>query len=361
MTPLSTVRDPDIETRFFEHARDILLVLDAATGRIVDANAAAEKAYGYSRGELLDMTIYELRADPSDVPKQMAAANAHGILFETMHRRKDGSTFEVEVSSRGDMVSDRRLLLSVIRDITARRQLERERTALIETTGRTLALREEFLMVASHELRAPITNVSLQLQHLVRMIERGQTDGLGGPSRAALEEVLRLSQLMNTLIDAQHDGSGHIALARSEVDIAELVNDVVERMRPRADLVGSKISVEVAPRRGQWDPLRLGQVFTNLLTNAIKFGRGGPIQVQGTSDDTHVEVIVRDHGIGIETRDADRIFEKFERAVPANYGGLGLGLYITRQLIEAHGGTIHLVSKPGEGSTFRVVLPRYAS
>lgn len=361
MAPLSTVRAPDIETRFFEHARDILLVLDAATGRIVDANAAAEQAYGYSREELLAMSIHTLRADPSDVPKQMAAANAHGILFETLHRRKDGSTFEVEVSSRGDMVSDRRLLLSVIRDITARRRLERERTALIETTGRTLALREEFLMVASHELRAPITNVSLQLQHLVRMIERGQTDALGPPSRAALEEVLRLSQLMNTLIDAQHDGSGHIALARSEVDIAELVTGVADRMRPRADLVGSRISVEVTPQRGQWDQLRLGQVFTNLLTNAIKFGRGGPILVQGSGDDTHVEVKVRDHGIGIETRDADRIFEKFERAVPANYGGLGLGLYITRQLIEAHGGTIRLDSTPGEGSTFSVVLPRYAS
>jgi len=359
MAPLSTVRDPEIETRFFENARDILLVIDAVSGQILDANAAAEQAYGYGRDELLELTIYQIRADPRDIPRQMAVANAQGILFETVHRRKDGSLFEVEVSARGH--GDKPIILSVIRDITIRKQLERERTALIETTGRTLALREEFLMVASHELRAPITNVSLQLQHLVRMIERGQTDGLGGTSRAALEEVLRLSQLMNTLIDAQHDGSGHIALARSDVDIAELVNGIAERMRPRADLVGSKISVEVAPQRGQWDQLRLGQVFTNLITNAIKFGRGGPIHVRGSSNDTHVEVNVRDHGIGIETRDADRIFEKFERAVPANYGGLGLGLYITRQLIQAHGGTIHLDSTPGEGSTFTVVLPRYGS
>jgi signal transduction histidine kinase len=98
-----------------------------------------------------------------------------------------------------------------------------------------------------------------------------------------------------------------------------------------------------------------------LLTNAIKYGRGGPIRVFGAATGHEVELNVRDHGIGIEARDADRIFEKFERAVPANYGGLGLGLYITRQLIEAHGGTIRLASTPGEGSTFTVVLPRSAA
>lgn len=356
---MSITRDPAIEARFFEHARDILLVLDADTGRVIDANHAATQAYGYPHDELTTLTIHQLRADARDVAQQMAAANAgRGVLFETVHRRKDGSLFEVEVSSRAQPGGSRTLLLSVIRDITERRRLELERTALIETTGRTLALREEFLMVASHELRAPITNVSLQLQHLVRMIERNQSDLLAGPARAALEEVLRLSTLMNTLIDAQHDGSGHIVLARTELDLADLVRAVADRMRARAVIVGSTIEVDVPPQRGRWDQLRLGQVFTNLFTNAIKYGRGGPISVAGVAAPTHVEVRVSDHGIGIESRDADRIFEKFERAVPANYGGLGLGLYITRQLIEAHGGTIHLDSTPGQGSTFSVVLPR---
>ncbi len=353
------MRDPEIETRFFENARDILLVLDAHTGRVIDANAAALAAYGYSRDELLAMTVFELRADPSDVPQQMAAANAGGVLFEALHRRKDGTVFDVEVSSRGHAAGAGKFLLSVIRDISERKQLESERSALIETSGRTLALREEFLMVASHELRAPITNVSLQLQHLVRMIERGQTESLSAPARAALDEVLRLSTLMNTLIDAQHDGSGHIVLARTDLDLADVARTVAERVRARADLVGSTIEIDLPPLRGYWDPLRLAQVITNLLINAIKYGRGGTIGVFGLAREHEVELSVRDHGIGIESGDADRIFEKFERAVPTNYGGLGLGLYITRQLVEAHGGTIHLVSTPGEGSTFTLVLPRY--
>lgn len=356
---MSTARDPEIETRFFEHARDILLVLDAETGRVIDANGAAEAAYGYTRDELLGLTIFQLRADPSDVRTQMAAARARGVLFQTQHRRKDGTIFEVEVSSRGGAAGDRKVLLSVIRDISERRRLELERVALIETSARTLAMREEFLMVASHELRAPITNVSLQMQHLVRMIERAHADALAAPARAALDEVLRLSSLINTLIEAQHDGSGHIMLARTELDMADLVHTVIDRLRPRGDLVGSTIEVDVPTCRGQWDQLRLAQVFTNLLTNAIKYGKGGPIHVSGTADDTRVEIRVRDHGIGIESRDADRIFEKFERAVPANYGGLGLGLYIARQLIQAHGGTIQVESAPGHGSTFSVVLPRY--
>ncbi len=356
---LSATRAPEIEARFFENARDILLVLDGETARVVDANHAAVLAYGYTHEELTALTIHQLRADPSDVRQQMMAASAgRGVLFETVHRRKDGTLLDVEVSSRGLAGGDRTLLLSVIRDITERKQLEAERTALIETTERTLALREEFLMVASHELRAPITNVSLQLQHLVRMIDRNQLEQLGGPARAALDELLRLSTLMNTLIDAQHDGSGHIVLARTELDLAELVSAIADRMRPRADLVGSTIEVCVASQRGRWDQLRLAQVFTNLLTNAIKYGRGGPINIEGVATPSHVEIHIRDHGIGIESRDAERIFEKFERAVPANYGGLGLGLYITRQLIEAHGGTIRLDSTPGEGSTFSVVLPR---
>jgi len=348
--------DPEIEKRFFEHARDILLVLDAVSGRVIDANEAAVEAYGYTREELRELDVFALRADPSDVPQQMAAANAGGVLFEARHRRKDGRTFDVEVSSRGHETSSGRLLLSVIRDISERKRLEAERRALIETSARTLALREEFLVVASHELRAPITNVSLQLQHLVRLIERGQLDSVAGPARAALDEVLRLSGLMTALIDAQHDDSGHIALARTEVDIAAIVRDVVARMQPRAHVVGSTIQVNVPSLVGNWDQLRLAQVFTNLVSNAIKYGRGGPIEVDGTATATSVEVHVRDHGIGVETDDVDRIFEKFARAVPASYGGLGLGLYITRQLIQAHGGRIRLQNRPGTGSAFSVVL-----
>lgn len=342
----------------FEHARDILLVIDGESGHIVDANAAAEAAYGYPRDELLSRTIHAIRAaDPDTVPAQMAAASKQGILFRTVHQRRDGSTFPVEVNSRGEMISGRRMLLSVVRDISVRQRLEAEREALIATTRRALDLREEFLVIASHELRAPVTNVSLHLQQMLRQLDRCTSDPrLTTATQDALAEVTRLSSLISTLLDAQQV-AGDIVLARGTVDLADLVNDVASRLRRRAELVGSALHVVMPAIRGDWDRLRLEQVLTNLLVNALKYGAGKPIDVSGREEDSHALVEIRDHGIGIAPCDSERIFEKFARAVPRAYGGLGLGLYITRRLVEAHGGTISVESAVGEGSTFRVRLP----
>jgi signal transduction histidine kinase len=111
---------------------------------------------------------------------------------------------------------------------------------------------------------------------------------------------------------------------------------------------------------GEWDRLRLEQVLTNLLSNAIKYGSGKPVHVQVRSGTTRAWVVVRDEGIGIQAEALERIFEKFERAVSAqHYGGLGLGLYVTRQIIESMGGGVRVVSTPGQGATFTVELPRH--
>jgi PAS domain S-box-containing protein len=350
--------DAEIATLLFEHARDVLFVLDADSGQIIDANRAAETAYGYSRSELLALTIFQIRAaDPEPVSRQMRLADTEGFLFRTIHQRNDGSTFDVEVNSRGHTIGGRRVLLSVIRDISERCRLEAEREALIETTRRALELRDEFLVTVSHELRSPVTNISLQLQQLARLLDRGHTGPhLGDATHRALEEVARLSHLITALLDAQQ-ATGPIALARGPVDLELLVEDVVARLRSRAELSSSSVSVDVPSIRGDWDRLRLEQVFTNLIVNAIKYGRGRPIEIFATVDDDTVQVDIRDHGIGISPSDASRIFEKFERAVPAAYGGLGLGLYITRQLIVAHGGSISFDSALGEGTTFHVRLP----
>lgn len=342
----------------FEHARDILLVIDAATGRIIDANEAAELAYLYARDELLGITIFDLRAaDPAPVTTQMQLANNEGILFQTLHQRHDGSKFPVEVNSRGHTIHDQRVLLSVIRDITDRVRFEAEREALIATTRRALELREDFLMIASHELRSPVTNVSLQLQQLIRLLERADSGPrLVATADQALAEVARLSNLISTLLDAQQT-AGPLVLARGPVDLFVVVHEVATMLRRRAALAGSAMTIDLPSMVGDWDRLRLEQVFTNLVVNAIKYGRGKPITISGWRDEDHAYVVVRDHGIGVSAADTPRIFEKFERAVPPDYGGLGLGLYITRQLVEAHGGTITVESVFGEGSTFRVALP----
>jgi len=351
--------DPEITSYLFEHARDLILVIDADTGAIIDANEAAVAAYGYARDELLARSIFDLRVEaPPGVEHQMRVANVEGILFETVHRRADGTTFPVEVSSRGQLVAGRGALFSIIRDITERKRFEAEREELLAATQRALQLRDDFLMVASHELRAPVTNVSLQLQQLTRQMERGAPRAqLRVMGEAAFHETGRLTSLIDALLDAQQ-AKGQLALELGDVDLGELVHDVAERLRSRADQAGSEVVIEVPAIRGRWDRLRIDQVITNLLLNALKYGRGRPVRVAADEHGAHVRLEVSDQGIGVASVDVHRIWGKFERAVPAHYGGLGLGLFIARQIVEAHQGQVDVESVPGVGSTFRVMLPR---
>jgi two-component system sensor kinase FixL len=346
-----------------DHVRDICLVIDAADGSLLDCNTAAVIGYGYPRAELLTRTVFDLRADPpTSVTAQMRRADGEGLLFETLHRRADGSTFPVEVSSHGETIDGRRVLISVIRDITERRRHEAERERLLVATQQALASRDEFLLIASHELRTPISVMGLQLHQIRRLIARGEPiDRLIAAAEAASSQVDRLDELVKVLLDVTRIASGQLELERTWVELPELVDDVVGRMRDHAARTGAVIATDVPAVGGQWDRLRLDQALTNLVANAIKYGEGRPIDVSSRAAGDAIRIEVRDHGIGFAPEDRARIFDKFVRAVPlANYGGLGLGLFITRQIVEAHGGSIDADGMPGEGATFRITLPRAA-
>lgn len=352
--------DREIASYLFEHARDIILVIDADDGRIVDANRAAELAYGYEREQLLALRVFDLRLSESpSVREQMRIADAQGILFETVHRRRDGSTFSVEVSSRGEAVtSGRRCLVSIIRDISDRKRMEHEREQLLATTQRALAQRDEFLVMASHELRTPLSIVSLQLQHLVRLLERATPrEHLHASGLTALRQLGRLAGLIDTLFDAQLV-TDRLVLQRSDVDLAVLVRTVVDRLRDRAEEARSDIIPDLGSVAGSWDAARIEQVVANLTLNAIKFGAGKPIRIATYADGDRAHLEVFDQGVGIDRADVARIFEKFERAHPSQYGGLGLGLYVAARIVHAHGGTIEVDSRADGGSVFRVTLPR---
>jgi PAS domain S-box-containing protein len=352
------VATTELYRELHDHVRDIILIIDADSGRIVEANRAAIQAYQYSHGELLGLAIYDLRVDaPGSVTDQMRTADREGVLFEALHRRKDGTVFPVEVSSRGETLDDSRYLLSIIRDITERRRAEEERERLLDATQQALAAREEFLWVASHELRTPITIVSLQLHQLRRAIDRSERgDRLAASTEAALAHIDRLGALVQRLLDASQLENGP-RLDVGDVDLAELARTAVERVRSQTD-AGPEITIDVPDVVGRWDAVRLEQVLINLLSNAVTFGLRRPIELAAAVDGDLVHIEVRDRGIGLAPAEIDRIFGKFERAVStAHYGGLGLGLYISRQLVEAHRGWIEVESTPGRGSTFRVSLP----
>jgi PAS domain S-box-containing protein len=231
-----------------------------------------------------------------------------------------------------------------------------------EQAREALRLRDEFLSIASHELRTPLTSLQLQMESVIRLVSAAQ-EGLDPRFRdkvqSAARQVERLSTLIDTLLDLSRISAGQLRLNRELFDLAAVVVDVAERWRDAAHQVGCELRcIGQGPLIGRGDTLRLEQVLTNLISNAIKYGPGKPIDLVMTGGSETIQLSVCDRGIGIAAHDLPRIFGRFERAASScQSGGLGLGLYIARQIVEAHGATIDVSSEVGVGSKFTVTLP----
>jgi PAS domain S-box-containing protein len=229
-----------------------------------------------------------------------------------------------------------------------------------EAQARAIEARDAFLSVASHELKTPVAAAMLHVQNVRRHLERGgDREALARRIVAAESSVERLGRLVEALLDVSRIAGGSLALERAPCDLSAAIAEVASGLHDQAARAGSELEIAVEPDvRVIGDRLRLEQVITNLLANAIRFGAGKPVRVSlHTRDDTTI-LQVSDHGIGIAPDDQARIFDRFERAVSVrNFGGLGLGLWISRHIVEASGGTLRVESAPGRGATFTVELP----
>jgi predicted ATPase/signal transduction histidine kinase len=303
-------------------------------------------------------------ADPgrfaSDV--YLASARPRSVLCLPIRReRRVAALLYLENDlAPGVFTAERLVALELI---AAQAAISLENSLLLVKTQRAVQLRDQFLSVASHELRTPITSLRLTLESMVHAA-RSSTSQIPARVSARIDRLLhsaqRLQRLVDELLDVARIEQGQAILWRTEVDLGALVRSVAEQLEFDLAQAGCHLSIDSPTRAvGFWDAPRLERVVTNLLGNAIKFGAGRPIEVALCDTGQGVELTVKDHGIGIPADRITKIFDRFERAVSnAHYGGLGLGLYLARSIVESHGGTIDVMSREGEGSTFEVRLPR---
>lgn len=254
--------------------------------------------------------------------------------------------------------------LHIAEDLARRASYAIDNAYLYEEAQSAIQARDEFLSIASHELKTPITPLKLQIQSLMRTLKTKsifeiQPQRINKMLEASDRQLSRLSRLIDDLLDISRIRVGKMKLSMEEFDLRELILDVIDRFADQLAL--SKCEVQISALNSipvNWDRFRIEQVLINLLTNAMKYGGGKPIQISTWTENQKVKISFCDNGIGINKMDLERIFGRYERAVSGNhFGGLGLGLYIVQQILIGHGGSIAVKSKLGEGSTFTVEIP----
>jgi PAS domain S-box-containing protein len=239
-------------------------------------------------------------------------------------------------------------------DITDRKHLENE-------LRRALRAQDEFLSIAAHELRTPLTPLLLGVEGLLQQARRQDSAEPVALRRLEMlrDNVRRQARLIDHLLDVSRMTAGPVQLQIERVEVASVVDEVVRQFSDEARRSSTELRVRSEPGSELLDRLRFEQILRNLISNALKYGEGRPVDVELGFDEEMLRLRVRDRGIGISSADQARVFERFQRAVSARtFGGFGLGLWITRKLVNAMDGTIAVESRLGEGATFVVELRR---
>lgn len=255
--------------------------------------------------------------------------------------------------------------------VEALEESRREQEALLkqlQTTQQELEqavrMRDDFMSIVAHEVRTPLNGLILETQlrkmHLARDNASAFTlDKMHAMVDRDERQIKSLIRLIEDMLDVSRIRTGKLSIRPSQVDLSALVRGVLLNFAPQIDAAESSVTLEAEhPVEGRWDEFRIEQVISNLLTNALRYGAKSPISVKVYSEQGQACVEVRDQGIGIGEENQKRIFQQFERVTAKHaVAGLGLGLFISEQIVTAHGGSITVESRIGEGALFRVCLP----
>jgi PAS domain S-box-containing protein len=356
--------------RLFQSAKDGIVILDAETGRIIDANAFMCGLLGQDLPELMGKELFEigLFGDVAANKEAFQELQANGyVRYDHLPVQKpDGEVTQVEFVSNVYREDDRLVAQCNVRDVTERSRMEMQIKQQAETMADQSRRKDEFLAMLSHELRNPLAPIR-SATHMLRLQERSGENPIQKQAREIIErQVGTLTRLVSDLLEVSRVVTGRIRLTLETVDLCQVVRHALETATPLFERQRHEVSTLLpAPTQPMWvsaDAARLEQVVVNLLTNASKFtDAGGEILVRLERRHNHAELCVRDSGVGIAPEVLPHVFDLFaqaDRSLDRSQGGLGIGLNLVQRLVELHGGTVEALSDgAGQGSEFFVRLP----
>ncbi|MET0319777.1 MAG: hybrid sensor histidine kinase/response regulator [Duganella sp.] len=292
-------------------------------------------------------------------------AGAVDVLYKPLDSRAVRGKVEVFVALWEQREAMRRQVQALEQARQAQEAMLAELNAAQTQLQRALAMRDEFMSMVSHEMRTPLNTLYLETQLRKMQLERGNMAAFGAEQLQRMvarddRQIQSIIRLIDDMLDVSRIRSGKLSLRPGWVELSGLLRRVVHDLTPQASTAGCTISLDAGtPVSGWWDEFRIEQIVVNLLTNAMRYGAQQPVDVVLTVGEEQVQVEVRDQGPGIAPEQQQKIFEPYERGVGNEVpSGLGLGLYISRELAEVHQGTLTVRSEPGQGAVFTLTLPR---
>lgn len=370
INPIATGSDKTFELlmKGLETIEDYAIFTLDSRGRIQNWNHGARRIKGYFPHEVLGKHVslfYTQDQQRKLLPQyELQIAADRGRFDEEGWRvRKSGEKFWAHISltvlkdSSGDVIG----FTKVVRDLTDQKITEKEIRKIKEHSQEledSIRIRDEFISVASHELRTPVTRILLNIQLMKRNgqnLSEKEVKSLDVCESATKELVT----LMDNLVDVTRLRLGKLEIRRTKTNITNTILHMIDRFKDDIRFAGNHLSFSHSGDIiGYWDQNRLEQLFSNLLSNAIKYTEGKPIRMKLSLENEQVHFEISDEGPGIPYHLQPKVFERFERAADSKkISGLGLGLYVSKQIVDAHKGTISLRSRPGHGASFFITLP----